>query len=117
MARKNNFRLTPKTARTLIKKEFGFTSLPTGKLEVERAEDGVYIYTMHLGRFAVTIQNDWYEQNGLIDMRVLHKCGESFHLYFEPDALQEDYEAEEKRRQKNREEQCNGCAFREAARV
>jgi hypothetical protein len=111
MAKKNNFRLTQKTARELIKKEFGFC----GKLTVERAGNGVYIYKMDMGRFEVTLSNDWYEKNGLIDMHVIHDGGGSIWMYFEPDTLQEEYEAEEKRRDEIKEEQCDGCAFREKA--
>lgn len=106
--RKTNFRLTLKTARELIKKEFGIR----GNLTVEEAGNGVYIYKMDMGRFEVTVSNDWYEQNGLITMCVMHDSGESIRLYFEPDALQEDYDAEEKHRREIREEWCEGCAGR-----
>lgn len=113
MTKKRNFRLTMKTAQELIKKEFGHR----GELTVEKAGNGVYIYKMQMGRFEVTVANDWYEQNGLIVMCVMHDGGESIRLFFEPDGLQEDYDAEEKYRREIWESQCEGCAFKEGARV
>lgn len=113
MAKGKGFRLTQKAARELIKKEIGIA----GKLEVERAGDGVYIYIMRTGRIEITVSNDWYERNGLIDMQITHVGGGgSMQLYFEPNALQEDYDAEDKHRREIREEQCEGCAFGKGAR-
>lgn len=108
MGKKTNFRLTLKTARELIKKEFSIN----GKLTTEQAGNGVYIYKMGMGRFEVTVSNDWYEQNGLIDMRVMHDSGETIHLYFDPETLWEDYEAEDRRRREEREEWCAECKGR-----
>lgn len=89
MAR-TNFRLTKKTALELVKREFGIS----GKLVTEKAGHGVYIYKMDMGRFEVTVSNDWYEQNGLVSMWVRHDGGTSIHLYFQPETLEEDCQAE-----------------------
>lgn len=93
--KKTNFHLTLKTAQALIKQELNLNA----KFTVERAGDGVYIYVMRMGFIEVTVSNDWYEHNGLISMNVRHNgIGMSMQMYFDPDTLQEDFEAEEKYR-------------------
>lgn len=109
---KQNFRLTLKTARALIKQEFGVH----GDLTVERAEGGVYIYKMQHGRFEITVSNDWFEKNGLIDMRIAHESAGSIQMFFDPDTLEEDYDAEVKHRREIQKEQCDGCSFEKGQR-
>lgn len=104
---KQNFRLTMKTARALIKQEFGVH----GNLAVERAEGGVYIYKMQHGHFEITVSNDWFEKNGLISMSVMHESAGSIQMFFDPETLQEDCDAEEKYRHEIQKEQCGRCAF------
>ena len=106
---KKNFCLTLKTARALIKQEFDLH----GSFTVERAEGGVYIYKMQMGRFEVTVENDWFEHNGLIVMEVSSGMGETMRLYYEPDTLKENFEAEGKNRRDIREEWCEGCKWKE----
>lgn len=62
---KNNacVRLTQKTAKALIQREL---NLSASRLKKERAKGGVYIYKMTLGRFEITVENDWFERNGLL---------------------------------------------------
>lgn len=111
--RKTNFRLTQKTARALIKQELNLR----GDLVVRPAGTGAYIYDMRTGKFKITVSNDWYEQNGLVSMQVTHRFAGTIQMYFDPDTLEEDFDAEDKYRQSVREEWCEGCAFREGARV
>lgn len=110
--RKTNFRLTLKTARALIKQELNLH----GNLTVERAGDGVYIYVMQQGNFEITVSNDWYERNGRISLTVMHRFAGTVQMYFDPDTLEEDGEAEDKYRRDVREEWCEGCRYREGAR-
>lgn len=76
---------------------------------------GVYIYKMTLGRFEVTVENDWFERNGLYTIGVASNAGEGMRLFYDPDTLEENYEAEEKNRADVRKEQCDGCALYQAA--
>lgn len=66
---KNNacVRLTQKTAKALIQREL---NLSASRLKKERAEGGVYIYKMTLGRFEITVENDWFERNGLYVLEI-----------------------------------------------
>ena len=109
---KKELRLTLKTAKALIKQEFG---LSAARLETERAGGGVYIYKMTLGRFEVTVENDWFERNGLYTIGVSSNAGEGMRLFYDLDTLEENYEAEEKNRADVRKEQCDGCALYQAA--
>ncbi len=105
---KKNVRLTLKTAKTLLKQEFG---LSPSTLTTERAEGGVYIYKMALGRFEITIENDWLEGNGLYKIVVSSGTGEAMWLYYDPATLEENYEAGDKNRAEIKAEYCEGCAW------
>ena len=105
---KKNIRLTLKTAKALIKQEFGISG---SALETERAGEGVYIYKMELGRFEITVSNDWFDKNGLISLQVSSNTREGMWLFYNPDTLEENYEACENCRAEIRAEQCEGCAL------
>lgn len=105
---KKNFRLTMKTAKALVKQEFGVSG---SAIETERAGEGVYIYKMMLGRFEVTVSNDWFEGNGLISLQVSSNAGEGMWLFYDPDTLEENCTAGDKCRAEIRAEQCEGCAL------
>lgn len=109
---KKNVRLTLKTAKALIKKEFGLSG---STLKAERTGDGVYIYKMALGRFEVTVENDWFDRNGLFVIEVSSRSGAGMRLYYDPITLEEDYEAGEKHRAETRKEYCDGCAYMQTA--
>lgn len=115
MARKQNagVRLTLKTAKALVQQEL---NLSAARLKAERATGGVYIYKMTLGRFEVTVENDWFERNGLYVLEISSGMGETMRLYYDPDMLKENYEAEDKNRAEIREEHCEGCVLAQAAR-
>lgn len=106
MAKKKNFRLTMKTVRALIKRELGLNLKP--EMNVGAAAAGHYIYTAHIGNFELTISNDWFEQNGAISFRLFRDSG-TVQLYFDPETLEEDFEAEHKYHQEIRREQCRDC--------
>lgn len=78
---KNNacVRLTQKTAKALIQREL---NLSASRLKTERAEGGVYIYKMTLGRFEITFENDWFERNGLYVLEISSGTGEAMRLYY-----------------------------------
>ena len=107
---KNNacVRLTQKTAKALIQREL---NLSASRLKTERAEGGVYIYKMTLGRFEITVENDWFERNGLYVLEISSGTGEAMRLYYDPDTLEENCEAEDKNRAEIRKEHCEGCVF------
>lgn len=105
---KKNVRLTLKTAKALIKQEFGVSG---SALTTERANGGVYIYKMALGRFEITVSNDWFEGNGLISLKVSSNAGEGMWLFYDPDTLEENCEAGDKCRAEIRAEQCEGCTL------
>ena len=88
-------RLTQKTAKALIQREL---NLSASRLKTERAEGGVYIYKMTLGRFEITVENDWFERNGLYVLEISSGTGEAMRLYYDPDTLEENCEAEDKNR-------------------
>lgn len=110
--RKKNFRLTMKTAKALVKREFGISP---SALETEKAEGGVYIYKMMMGRFEITVENDWFDHNGCISLDVSSCLGESMRLYYDPETLEENFDAEDKNRAEIKEEYCEGCRWREQA--
>ena len=106
-------RLTQKTAKALIQREL---KLSASRLKTERAEGGVYIYKMTLGRFEITVENDWFERNGLYVLEISSGMGEVMRLYYDPDTLEENCEVEDKNRVEIRKEYCGGCALMQAAR-
>lgn len=87
---KNNacVRLTQKTAKALIQREL---NLSASRLKKERAKGGVYIYKMTLGRFEITVENDWFERNGLYVLEISSGTGEAMRLYADGEAC-EKYE-------------------------
>lgn len=99
-------RLTQKTAKALIQREL---NLSASRLKTERAEGGVYIYKMTLGRFEITVENDWFERNGLYVLEISSGTGEAMRLYYDPDTLEENCEAEDKNRAEIRKEHCEGA--------
>ena len=66
---------------------------------------------MTLGRFEITVENDWLERNGLYVLEISSETGEATRFYYDPDTLEENCEAEDKNRAEIRKEYCEGCAF------
>lgn len=97
---------------SLIQREL---NLSASRLKTERAKGGVYIYKMTLGRFEITVENDWFERNGLYVLEISSGTGEAMRLYYDPDTLEENCEAEDKNRAEIRKEHCEGCALMQAA--
>lgn len=108
MRQTKNIRLTQKTAKALIQKEFGISA---ARLKTEKAENGVYIYKMEFGRFEIEVENDWFERNGLYVITVSSNTGEGMRLFYNPDTLEENCEACDKNRAEIRKEHCEGCAL------
>ena len=103
---KHNIRLTLKTAKALIKQELGLSG---AALKVEMAKCDVYIYTMELGNYEITVENDWFERNGLYSLNIASRSQGSIQRYFDPDTLEENDEAGDKWRKEVREEICECC--------
>ncbi len=51
---------------------------------------------MTLGRFEITVENDWLERNGLYVLEISSETGEATRFYYDPDTLKEN---------------CEGCVF------
>ena len=99
-------RMPLKTAKKLFQQEFGLSG---SSLIKEIAEGDVYIYKTNLGRFSITVENDWSERNGLFRIRLSSQMGEDMQLYYDPVSLQENDEAGDKNRSALRQEYCEGC--------
>ena len=89
--KRNLVQLNKKTAKELVKKVLGVSG---SVLQKDKTGDGADIYRMTIGELNITVENDWLGRNGLfvltIDSRTQH-----MRLYFRPDTLEEDFEAEE----------------------
>ena len=107
MKKQSGIRLTLKTAKALVRRELGISA---AALTTECAGEGVYIYKMPLGRLNITVENDWYEQNGLYAVTVSAPMGESIRSYYHPESLEEDYGAGDRYRAAVRAEYCEGRA-------
>lgn len=104
---KNKFiRLTLKKAKELIKKEFGLSG---SALVAESSEVGVYIYKMQLGKFEITVKNEW---NGLFSVYVQSPVYDGIQIFYDPNTLEIDYEASQKYLERVRESQCEGCSYK-----
>lgn len=106
MTRKKHFRLPMKTVRELIKQELGLNLKPEKKLEGTGI--GADIYVAHIGNFELTISNDWYERNGAISFCLSRDSG-TVQLFFDPETLEEDWDAEDKYAREIRRERCRAC--------
>lgn len=89
-------RLTLKTARELALKVTG-----TAKGLVKDKTLAIDLYEMQLGELSVKIRYDWYG-SGRISVSVDNHFGSGIYMLFNPETLEEDYEAED--RQKAREQ-------------
>lgn len=88
-----SLRLSKKTAKEIIRKVFGTV---IGSLEKDKTNDEADIYRMNIGELSVTVQNDWFEKNGLFVVHItapLHSVND-MRLYFEPETLAENIDAE-----------------------
>ena len=104
MEKKTNpgrIKLTLKTARTLAKRELGTAA----GLEAEPSTMKGY-YRMILGNLVVRIHPDWSGDSGCIVMTANWASGmcETIQL-FDPETLEKDFAAEEKRYTQDREKQ------------
>ena len=88
-------RLAKKTAKELVRKVFG---QPFGYLEKDKDSGDADIYRMNIGELSVTVENDWFERNGLYVVHIAAHSHSVNHMrmYFRPDTLEEDTDAEEK---------------------
>ncbi len=109
---KNPVELTQDTARTLVAHEFGLSG---AELEAVDATEGVHIYQMLLGRFVVTVENDWHECDGLLRIRMTSGSGESMQMYYHPETFAEDCAAGDKYRAAVKQEHCEDCMLYQAA--
>lgn len=80
---KNVF-LSLKKAKALVKRELGSCK----GLKAEKCGEGVYIYEMTLGRFRVVAENDWFEKDGKIVLRIISGTGPSMCFSFDPNTLE-----------------------------
>lgn len=113
MKSNSGVRLTLKTAKALIHKEFKLTA---AQLKTECAGEGVYIYKMPLGRFEITVENDWFERNGLYVLTLSSNMGDSMRIYYDPATLEENCEAGDAHRASIKAEHCEGCTLAQDAR-
>lgn len=86
-------RLTKETAKKIVKKVLGVSGNGLVK-----NEDGSDTYEMKQGELIIKVENDWYEENGLYVLEISHNSFvlTTMRMYFRPDTLEEDMEAEEK---------------------
>lgn len=91
-------RLTLKTARELALKVTG-----TAKgLEKDKTTE-LDIYKMQIGELFVNIRYDWYG-SGRIAVSVDNHFGSGINMLFNPETLEEDYEAEDRQKERERRE-------------
>lgn len=91
-------RLTLKTARELALKVTG-----TAKGLAKDKETALDIYEMRLGELFVKIQYDWYG-SGRISVSVDNHFGRAIYMLFNPETLEEDFEAEDRQKERDRRE-------------
>lgn len=84
---KKPFQLKRKTVVRLVKREFGIENF---KLDRIMTDGTIYIFKAQLGRFSVTIENDWYDNNGCINMTISPGNGEGIFLCYDPWTLKEN---------------------------
>lgn len=109
MEKKKVDRLTLKKAKEFIKKEFGLSGTA---LITESSEDGAYIYKMQLGKFEITVQNDWYLANGLLMICIQSPIGCGIQTFYNPETLELDYDACNEYRKELETECCEGCSYK-----
>lgn len=83
---RNNIKLTLKTAKQLVKQEFG---IKNPILDIECAFKDVFIYNMTLGRFRVTVENDWFDKKGLLRLSINTHTGSTINIFYDPYTLVE----------------------------
>ena len=88
---RNLVQLNKKVAKELVKKVLGVSGAGLTK---EETGDGADIYRMTMGELNITVENDWFGRNGLFVLTIFNTT-QCMRLYFHPDTLEEDYEAEE----------------------
>lgn len=84
-------RLTLKTAKALIKQEFGLSG---AGLTAERWADGVS-YKMEFGRFMVEVSTYPYARRELLSIYLSSRMGSDMRLFYDPETLEENFEAED----------------------
>ena len=86
-------RLSKKTAKEIVKKVLGVS----GNALV-RDIHGYDTYEMKQGELFVRVENDWRERNGLYVLEIFppFDTAPPLRMYFHPDTLEEDTDAEEK---------------------
>ena len=89
--KRNLVQLNKKMAKELLKKVLGVSG---SALMKDKTGDGADIYRMAMGELNITVENDWFERNGLFVLTI-GSTTQHMRLYFHPDTLEEDYEAEE----------------------
>ena len=95
MEKKKIARLNKKTAQKLVKQVLGISGAALTK---EETGDEADIYHMTMGELKIKVENDWFGKTDLFIINI--SAPRSVHdnvirLYFHPDTLEEDWEAEE----------------------
>lgn len=103
-------KLTLKTAKALIKQEFGLSG---NSLKKDTVYTDVQIYKMQLGRFEIKVENDWSEDNGLYRLIISSCTGGSIWIYYDPITLEENFEAGDKLKKSILMEQCESCPLKQ----
>ena len=83
-----------KTARELALKVLGSAK----GLEKDAEIPGSDVYKMRMGTLHVEIRPDWFD-SGLITLVVDNYTGQRLSMLFDPDTLEEDFDAEDRQKQ------------------
>lgn len=90
-------KLTMKIARALISDAI---PLPAKAITKDETERGVEIYRASTALFEITCENDWYSRNGRYSLTITDRDGgQLIRMYFKPDTLERDYDAERRDRE------------------
>lgn len=84
--------LTLKTAQMLVRKELGLAGNMLRE-DLDTCGDA-RVYSMWSGRMEVVVQNDWYDHNGLLCLRLRHPTGNCIYMYYNPLTLEDHQEME-----------------------
>lgn len=97
-------KLSMKTARELALKVLGTTK------GLAKNEEMTNLFEMHMGKIFVQIQNDWYG-SGCVSVSVDNHFGNSIFMLFNAETLEEDYEAEDRQRDKWHKEEFENAVY------
>lgn len=93
MEKTKNIKLSRKTAVSLIR---SVIPMPVSAIKKEMCSYGLITYTARTGALDITCSNDWFSGNGRIELTISDRLGGgSIIMYFRPDTLSRDHEAED----------------------